>query len=119
MTISNQYQEGYSNSKIAGFKKGNEILQSAAPIGIFGVNAPKAVCGNVNGDNRESADTADVLYLKRYLAGWNGYDDVEKRTADVNRDGLIDSADAMILERHVSGWTGYEHLPYKGEEVRP
>lgn len=119
MTISNKYQEGYSNSKIVGFKKGDEILQSAADIEIFGVNAPQAVCGNVNGDNRESADTADVLYLKRYLAGWNGYDDVEKRTADVNRDGLIDSADAMILERHVSGWTGFEQLPYKGEEVRP
>lgn len=112
MAISDECVNGdFGEDFLVGFKKGDRILQSIAYIEIFGINAPEIIYGNVNGDDRESVDTADVLYLKRYLAGWNGYDNAEKRTADVNRDGLIDSADAMILERHVAGWKGFENLP--------
>lgn len=62
-----------------------------------------------------TVDTADILYLKRYLAMWRGYDEAALCTADLNRDGIVGPADVMILERHVAGWKQYQDLPVPQE----
>ena len=64
--------------------------------------------GDPTGDGNINA--MDALYLKRALAGWNGYA-INFSACDVNCDSTIDDADIMCLERHVAGWEGYETLP--------
>lgn len=55
-------------------------------------------------------NSADTLYLRRSLAGWENYN-ASLENADINQDGVIDKADAIALERHIAGWEGYETLP--------
>lgn len=57
-------------------------------------------------------NSADAMYLKRALAGWDGYD-INIYAADVNNDGKVNESDVMTLERHIAGWKGYETLPVK------
>lgn len=66
--------------------------------------------GDVNGD--EKVTNADVLYLKRHLIGWTGYEVLPNEAgADVTGDGKVTNADVLYLKRHLTGWTGYESLP--------
>ncbi len=66
--------------------------------------------GDVNGD--EKVTNADVLYLKRHLTGWTGYEVLPNEAgADVTGDGKVTNADVLYLKRHLTGWTGYESLP--------
>ncbi len=65
--------------------------------------------GDVDGSGR--VDFADVLRAKRYLAGWNGYEDAEKFAIDANCDGEANIDDITYMERHIAGWTGYATLP--------
>lgn len=55
-------------------------------------------------------NSADALYLRRSLAGWENYN-VNLENADINQDGVIDKADVIALERHIAGWKGYKTLP--------
>lgn len=66
--------------------------------------------GDVSGD--EKVTNADVLYLKRHLTGWTGYEVLPNEAgADVTADGKVTNADVLYLKRHLTGWTGYESLP--------
>ena len=69
-------------------------------------------CGDVNGDG--AVNSADRIYLSRYLAKWDGYMKIEENAADVNGDNKIDSKDRIVLARHIAKWKGYETLPYAG-----
>lgn len=62
-------------------------------------------------DDNMAINLADVLYLKRYLAGWDGYSITDRTDADLNCDGNITIEDVAILERHIAGWKGYDSLP--------
>ena len=68
-------------------------------------------------DDNLKIDIVDALYLKRYVAGWDGYELVDSIAANVcleeNEDeaGKINSADVIALERYIAGWKGYEKLP--------
>jgi len=64
--------------------------------------------GDVNGDGE--ADEWDVTYLARHLAGWNGYEVIDRVAADVSGDGEVDEWDVTYLARHLAGWNGYERL---------
>lgn len=44
----------------------------------------------------------DIAYLKRYLAGWDDYQSIDKSVADINGDGIISDADANILRKLIS-----------------
>ena len=62
-------------------------------------------------DRSGKVEFADALYLKRCLAGWEGYEGVNNIANDLNDDGEFTVADITILERHLAGWKGYETLP--------
>lgn len=67
--------------------------------------------GDVDGDDR--LGIGDSVILKRYIAGWEGYENLlNKEAADINGDGKIDFEDLTLLERHIAGWKGYEQLEY-------
>lgn len=68
--------------------------------------------GDLDGDGKIHA--ADVLYLKRALAGWEGYE-LNFSASNTNGDDKLDQADAMVLERHIAGWKGYKSLPVIGK----
>ena len=87
------------------------------------VEIPKIESGNVNAykiyygdvDGNKKVDLADALYLKRLLAGWNGYKLLSMECTDVNQDNVIDLEDIITLEKHLAGWKGYEKLPMTAE----
>ena len=110
IAVSDAYREPQDASRWIqiGLKKNGEIVEQNS-IGIYDKTQDLPAYGNMNDD--WAVNAVDVLYLKRYLAGWYGYNNVTKRIADLNQDGMIDSADAMILDRHVAGWREYESLP--------
>lgn len=60
--------------------------------------------GDINGDNKITV--ADVVYLTRYFAEWDGYT-FDPSVADVNGDGKVTVADAVYLARCLAEWDGY------------
>lgn len=62
-------------------------------------------------DGNKKVDAADTLYLKRHLAGWEGYKELPQKT-NVSWMDEASPANLMILERHIAGWKDYEMLPY-------
>lgn len=81
-------------------------------IALEGSGVVMRIVETLYGDANDNGqvDFADVLQMKRFLAGWAGYAVYEK-AADVNKSGSVNKDDIMILERHVAGWRGYESLP--------
>ncbi len=67
----------------------------------------KAV-GDLTGDGK--IDSSDALYLRRAIAGWDGYE-LNFSAADINADRKLNANDIMCLERHIAGWSGYTTLP--------
>ena len=67
--------------------------------------------GDVTNDGKIT--NQDVVYLKRYIAGWTGYDatTLNLDAADVAKDGTVVNKDLVFLKRHIAGWVGYETLP--------
>lgn len=64
--------------------------------------------GDLNGDG--AVTNKDRFILNRYLAGMDGYTDIDRTVADINGDGLVTEVDAEYLTRHLAGWAGYENL---------
>ena len=67
---------------------------------------PPYTSGDVNDDGEVTQ--RDVTFLRRYLAGWDGYEDINQLAADVNRDGEVTQRDVTILRRYLAGWDGVE-----------
>ena len=59
------------------------------------------VKGDVNGDNKR--DSADLLYLKKYLLNKISLTEEQKRNSDTNNDNKIDSADLLNIKKHLLG----------------
>ena len=57
--------------------------------------------GDVNGDNKR--DSADLLYLKKYLLNKVSLTETQKNNADTNKDSKIDSADLLNLKKYLLG----------------
>jgi len=68
-----------------------------------------AIVGDINNDGEIT--NKDRFLLNRYLAGMDGYTDIDKILADINGDGSVNATDAEYLSRHLAGWAGYEKLP--------
>lgn len=83
------------------------------PILLFYARVSGVLFGDVNGDG--SVNVKDNMFLSRYLAGWDGYDEttLHLENADLNDDGKVNVKDNMILARHLATWSGYETLPIK------
>ncbi len=113
--IYNSWQGLYYN-KIE-IRTGGEAVGLAADIASI---AQTKVCnfhtftyGDV--DDSGKIDFADVLWAKRYLAGWSGYEGAEKFALDVDCDGTSDIDDITCIARYLAGWQGYDKLPLTTE----
>ena len=62
-------------------------------------------------DDNMQVDFIDAIWLKRYIAGWTGYEKVDTQIADLNGDGKVNLYDAIILEKHIAGDSRYSSLP--------
>jgi hypothetical protein len=69
--------------------------------------------GDPTGDG--NVDFIDALYMKRALAGWDGYT-INFSACDVDGNGEINDADVMYLERHIAGWKDCASLPKVTDE---
>lgn len=78
------------------------------------VNIVEFYYGDV--DDNDKVDSSDALYLRRYLARWKSYQNMNEKAADVDCDGAITLRDLTILERYIAGWAGYEILPVTTEQ---
>jgi lysophospholipase L1-like esterase len=61
--------------------------------------------GDLNQDG--IIDTADVVHLRRYIAGGYGIT-LDPTAADLNGDGVLTSTDVVILRRYIAGGYGIE-----------
>ena len=57
--------------------------------------------GDVNGDGK--IDSADLLYLKKYLLNKLDLNENQEKAADTSSDGKVDSADLLNLKKHLLG----------------
>ena len=62
---------------------------------------PTYIIGDVNGDGRVSI--ADVVILRRYLAGLVSLTETEQKAADLNKDNRVSIADLVQLRRQLAG----------------
>ena len=69
------------------------------------------IYGDVNNNGKVNA--LDVRDIKRYLAGWDGYDEttLNLSAGDVNGNGKVNALDVRDIKRHLASWDGYETLP--------
>ena len=65
--------------------------------------------GDVDGDG--SVTMRDLIYIRRYLAGWEMPKDANIRNADVNADGKINEADVVLLRKYFANWYEDANLP--------
>lgn len=75
------------------------------------INVTKTLCGDVNNDGK--VNNLDRVYITRYLAKWDEYQNINLSAADVNLDGNVNNLDKVILTRHLAKWDEYSTLPYK------
>ena len=77
----------------------------------YGEEEVKYQLGDI--DRNGIVDTRDLLYLVRYVNGWNGYNlDAEQQIlADINQDGKINAVDRNTLAQMISNRTT-SSLPY-------
>lgn len=64
-------------------------------------NKVEFIRGDVNADGK--IDSADLLYLKKYLLNKIKLDSNQEKAADTSSDGKIDSADLLNLKKHLLG----------------
>ena len=74
------------------------------------VTVTDVICGDVNGDGK--VNNIDKVYITRYLAKWDAYQEISLAAADVNGDGNVNNLDKVILTRHLANWDDYAVLPY-------
>lgn len=105
--------------QVAVYKPGYPVVTGTLYLGTDGITADESISENINVwdivrlgdiDRNGTVDFADVLYLKRHLADWEGYEQAGMSCADVNHDGEINHKDLIILEKHLAGYSGYESL---------
>ena len=76
---------------------------------INGVLIKTIQYGDVDGDGEVNLN--DLIYIRRYLAGWQMPKDINIRNADVNGDGKVTEADVVLLRKYLAGWYQDKNLP--------
>lgn len=84
-------------TEVSGVNDQAELLEVTCHAGSVQVTV--GIPGDINGDGRVTA--ADLLRLRRYLAGQNVL--VETGNADLNGDGQINLSDLMLLQKLLTG----------------
>ena len=72
-----------------------------------GEPADTYLVGDVDGDGKVS--NRDAMILDRYVADWDGYDQIitNMAAADLDGSGKVNNRDAVILDRIAADWDGY------------
>lgn len=73
------------------------------------VQVTEPLYGDADGDGKVTAE--DLAALTRYLAGWDGYQNIDTAVLDLNKDGKLNNVDVAILARHLADWEGYDSIP--------
>ena len=76
---------------------------------INGVLIKSIQYGDADGD--DSVTMRDLIYIRRYLAGWEMPNDMNVRNADVNGDGKVTEADVVLLRKYFANWYKDANLP--------
>lgn len=76
---------------------------------INGVLIKSIQYGDADGDG--SVTMRDLIYIRRYLAGWEMPNDMNVRNADVNGDGKVTEADVVLLRKYFANWYEDANLP--------
>ena len=76
---------------------------------INGVLIKTIQYGDVDGDG--SVTMRDLIYIRRYLAGWEMPKDINIRNADINGDGKVTEADVVLLRKYFANWYEDANLP--------
>ena len=76
---------------------------------INGVLIKSIQYGDADGDG--SVTMRDLIYIRRYLAGWEMPKDMNVRNADVNGDGKVTEADVVLLRKYFANWYKDANLP--------
>ena len=76
---------------------------------INGVLIKTIQYGDVDGDG--SVTMGDLIYIRRYLAGWEMPKDINIRNADINGDGKVTEADVVLLRKYFANWYEDANLP--------
>ena len=76
---------------------------------INGVLIKTIQYGDADGDG--SVTMRDLIYIRRYLAGWEMPKDMNVRNADVNGDGKVTEADVVLLRKYFANWYKDANLP--------
>ena len=63
-------------------------------------------------DSNGIVNNLDRVYLTRYLANWNDYQNIDLNAADVDCNGTVNNLDRVILTRYLANWSAYSELPY-------
>ena len=84
-------------TEVSGVNDQAELLEVTCHAGSIQVTV--GIPGDINGDGRVTA--ADLLRLRRYLAGQNVL--VETGNADLNGDGQVNLSDLMLLQKLLTG----------------
>ena len=69
---------------------------------VCGVSGPPRMYGDV--DENGEVNPNDAVYILRYAAGLDRFDEVTLRYADANGDGEVDERDAVVVLRHAAGF---------------
>ncbi len=90
---------------------GEYMLNKMDELGVIKLVKPDSKkLGDIDGNGLVLP--GDSIRLARYIAGWKGFETIDRTSADVNSDSVIDTLDYFILARFISGYTGYETLPH-------
>ena len=92
-----------------------EHISNEAPKTDTGVNhLPKtsekglsSALGNLDGDAQNELTASDILYLRKYIADYDGFV-ADISNADVNFDGKINLKDVVYFRKVLAGQDGYE-----------
>ena len=85
----------------ASYTDGNVVDENVEPIDLEIDNGSIVVISTIGDVNRDGiVDVADVVTLRRYLAG--GYNvEIDEEAADMNQDGQISVPDIVLLRRYL------------------
>ena len=81
---------------------GKTATSEIAKLILKATPAPTCTYGDV--DSSGTVDVNDAVYILRYAAKLDLFDETQMSIADVNADGEVDERDAVVILRHAAGF---------------
>lgn len=111
ITVSVDYESGIVRKKltvdgikdnIVGYNSETGAISfETSYLGRFEVSRIRGLPGDVNGDGKLTAE--DVAVLRRHIAGWANYLDIDTDAANVNDDDTVDENDLILVRLSLAG----------------